>query len=86
MDQKPVLVTWNQADNTRRQITKLNHFVEAGRSNSSTGRETLERPTRHGTRRRIRSIYRQRRNHGPEVGSRHLEPSRHAATTINQTP
>jgi hypothetical protein len=41
MDPKRVLVTWNQADNTRRQITKLSHFVEAGRSNSSTGRMRL---------------------------------------------
>ena len=45
MDHKPLLVTWNQADNTRRQITKFSHFVEAGCSNNITGRETLERPT-----------------------------------------
>jgi hypothetical protein len=46
MDRKPLLVTWNQVDNTRRHITKFGRFVEAGRRNNITGRETLERPTR----------------------------------------
>jgi hypothetical protein len=86
MDQKPVLVTWNQADTTRRQITKLSHFVEAGRSNSSIGHETLEQPTRHGIRLRTHNAYPQRRNHGSQAGTRLLEPSRQSATTSNQTP
>jgi hypothetical protein len=86
MDPKPVLVTWNQADTTRRQITKLSHFVEAGRSNSSIGHETLEQPTRHGIRLRTHNAYPQRRNHGSQAGTRLLEPSRQTATTSNQTP
>jgi hypothetical protein len=57
MEQKQVLVTWNQADTTRRQITKLSHFVEAGRSNSSISHETLEQPTRHGIRLRTHNAY-----------------------------
>jgi hypothetical protein len=89
MDQKPVLVTWNQDDTTRRQITKLSHFVEAGRSNISVMRlwsdqlvtESVSLPTAH-----THSAYPQRRNHGSQAGTRLLEPSRQAATTSNQTP
>jgi hypothetical protein len=45
-DYKLVLVSRNQANRLRQQITKCSRFVQAGHGDTSTGRESLEPPTR----------------------------------------